>query len=228
MIRQSTLLACLVWLVLAPPAHARHAASLPDQSRWEDAIRAFEQADLTSPPPAGGVVFIGSSSIRMWTTLADDFPGQPVINRGFGGSQLPEVTAFVSRIVVPYRPRLVVVYCGANDIDAGRTAAQVAADSRALATAIHASLPRARIAFISIAGNPARWAQVETVRAANRMIAEWTTRDPRLAFIDVFPQMLGPDGRPKPDIFLADGLHMNARGYAIWRAVVAPYLRANP
>jgi lysophospholipase L1-like esterase len=228
MIRQRTLLACLVWLVLAPLADARHATGLPDPSRWEDAIRAYELADRTAPPPAGGIVFIGSSSILMWTTLADDFAGLPVVNRGFGGSQLPEVTAFVSRIVVPYAPRIVVVYCGANDIDAGRTAAQVAEDARALAAAIHTSLPRARIAFISIAGNPARWAQVETVRAANRMIAEWTTRDPRLAFIDVFPHMLGPDGRPKPDIFLADGLHMNAGGYAIWREVVAPYLRTNP
>ena len=160
----------------------------------------------------------------MWTTLAEDFPGLPVINRGFGGSQLPDVTAFVSRIVVPYKPRMVVVYCGANDIDAGRTVAQVLADTQSLAAAIHRALPAARIAYISIAGNPARWAEVETVKAANRAIGDWIKGDPRLAFIDVFSHMLGPDGLPRPEIFLADRLHMNARGYAIWREVVAPYL----
>ena len=147
----------------------------------------------------------------------------PVVNRGFGGSQLPEVTAFVGRIVTPYWPRQVIVYCGGNDINAGRAAADVLADYQALVRAIRTGTPTARIAYISLAPNPARWAQIETVKAANQAIKAWTTTDPRLTFIDV----LGDAGsrRPaKPDIFVADGLHMNAKGYAIWRAIVGPHL----
>ena len=221
-------LCCVLGLALACVAHASRPGDRADPARWEEAIRAFEAADRVAPPPRGGIVFIGSSSIRMWTTLAKDFPGLPVINRGFGGSQLPEVTAFVSRIVVPYRPRMVVVYCGANDISEGRTAAQVVEDVRALVAAIRKDLPAARIAYISVAGNPARWAQVDTVRAVNRAVAAWIASDPRLAFIDVFTPMLGGDGMPRPDIFLPDRLHMNANGYAIWRAVIGPFLEPRP
>ena len=194
-------------------------------AQWEPAIRAFEMADVAARPPSGGIVFIGSSSIRLWTSLATDFPGMPVVNRGFGGSQLAEVTAFVGRIVTPYRPRQVIVYCGGNDINAGRSATDVLADYQALVRAIHSGTPTARIAYISIAPNPDRWPQIETVKAANQAIKQWTTTDPRLTFIDVYPAMLGPDGQPKPDIFLADRLHMNAKGYAIWRAIVGPHLR---
>lgn len=196
-----------------------------DLAQWEPDIRAFEAADLAARPSTGGLVFIGSSSIRLWTSLATDFPGMPVLNRGFGGSRLPEVTAFVGRIVTPYQPRQVIVYCGGNDINGGRSAAGVLADYQALVAAIRAGTPRAHIAYISIAPNPARWSQIDTVRAANQLIRAWTATDERLTYIDVFGAMLGPDGRPKPDIFVADRLHMNPKGYAIWRAIVGPHLR---
>jgi len=210
-------------ILTAPPALAQ-AGTSPDPAQWEQAIRAFETADTAAPPPKGGIVFIGSSSVRMWTSLATDFPGMPVINRGFGGSQLPEVTAYVGRIVTPHQPRQVIVYCGGNDINAGRSGDEVLAAFQGLVRTIHAAHPVARIAYISIAPNPARWAQIETVKATNQAIKSWIATDPRLTFIDVFAAMLGPDGQPKPDIFLADRLHMNAKGYAIWRAVVGPHL----
>ena len=210
-------------LSLTTTAAAQSVAS--DPARWEADIAAFEAADRTSPPPAGGIVFIGSSSIRLWTTLATDFPGLPVINRGFGGSKLAEVTAFVRRIVTVYRPRQVVIYCGGNDINAGRSAAEVVADTKALVRAIHADLPSANIAYISIAPNPARWAQNTTVRQVNGAVAEWMAGDPRLKFIDVYTHMLGADGLPKPDIFVEDRLHMNGKGYAIWREVVGAAVR---
>ena len=194
-------------------------------ARWEADIAAFEAQDRESPPPTGGIVFTGSSSIRLWTTLAQDFPDLPVINRGFGGSQVPDVIAFVERIVTKHQPRQVVIYCGGNDIAAGRSAAEVLADTKALVKAIHAKLPETRIAYISVAPNPARWSQVGTVRAVNRAIADWMATDPRLAFIDVFTHMLGADGLPKPDIFVDDRLHMNDKGYAIWRQVVGPFLK---
>ena len=210
-------------VLLAPPAQAQ-SVSPADPARWEKDIRAFEATDAAAPSPTGGIVFIGSSSIRMWTSLATDFPGMPVLNRGFGGSQLPEVTAYVDRIVTPYQPRQVIVYCGGNDINAGRSGVDVLADYQALVRAVRAGSPGARIAYISIAPNPARWSQIERVKATNQAIKEWIATDPQLTFIDVFAAMLGPDGQPKPDIFLADRLHMNAKGYAIWRAVVGPHL----
>jgi lysophospholipase L1-like esterase len=131
---------------------------------------------------------------------------------------------FAHQIVTPLKPRMVVVYAGGNDINSGKKASRVLSDFEALVQTIHAKLPKARIAFISIAGNPARWSQVEEVKAANQLVKEFTQRDPRLAFIDVFPHMLGTDGLPKPDIFVADRLHMNEKGYAIWKAQVAPFL----
>ena len=118
-----------------------------------------------------------------------------------------------------------IVYCGGNDINAGRSAADVLADYQALVSAIRADTPAARVAYISIAPNPARWPQIATVKAANAAIRTWTTTDPRLGYIDVYAAMLGPDGQPKPDIFVEDQLHMNPKGYAIWRAVVGPHLR---
>ena len=213
-----------VWLSCATAAVMAQAVAA-DPARWEAAIAAFEAADRVSPPPRGGIVFTGSSSIRLWTTLATDFPGVPVINRGFGGSKVPEVTAFVRRIVTVHRPRLVVIYCGGNDVNAGRSAAEVVADTKALVRAIHADLPSARIAYISIAPNPARWAQVATVREVNRAIADWMAADARLVYVDVYRHMLGADGLPKPDIFVDDRLHMNEKGYAIWRDVVRPILK---
>ena len=198
----------LAWSAIA----ARDQPVAENPARWEAEIAAFEALDRRSPPPAGGIVFTGSSSIRLWTTLARDFPGLPVINRGFGGSQVPDVIAFVDRLVTKHRPRQVVIYCGGNDIAAGRSAAEVVADTKTMVRAIHAALPEARIAYIS-------------VRAVNRALAEWMATDARLTFIDGHRHMLGPDGRPKPDIFVDDRLHMNAKGYAIWREVVKPFLK---
>jgi lysophospholipase L1-like esterase len=215
----------LALLVVASSLGQAQSGGPSGAAQWERAIRAFEAADIVTRPPTGGIVFTGSSSIRLWTSLSNDFPGMLVINRGFGGSQLAEVTAFVGRIVTPYRPRQVIVYCGGNDINEGRSAADVLADYQALVRAIQATNPTTRVAYISIAPNPARWSQIATVKAANAAIKAWTATDQRLGYIDVYAAMLGPDGRPKPDIFAEDRLHMNPKGYAIWRAVVGPHLR---
>jgi lysophospholipase L1-like esterase len=206
----------------AKPAAAvsTNAPGLP----FEKEILAFEAADKTNPPPQGAILFVGSSSIRMWKTLAADFPQHQVINRGFGGSQIADSIRYCDRIIVPYRPRLVVVYAGGNDLNAKKSPDRVFADYRELVFKIHRSLPETRIAYISVAPNPARWSQIEQVRALNRNVEEFTRKDPRLRFIDVHPGMLGPDGTPKPEIFVADRLHMNAEGYRLWTRIVAPYL----
>jgi lysophospholipase L1-like esterase len=188
-------------------------------------IAAFEASDRTNPPPKNAVMFIGSSSIRLWKTLAADFPEHRVINRGFGGSQIADSLRYAHRIALPSQPRLIVMYAGGNDLNAGKTPERVLADFKAFAARVHAALPETRLAYISIAPNPARWTQVERVRAANRLIEAHTRTDERLSFIDVFPRMLGADGQPRPEIFVADRLHMNEQGYALWREIVGPRLR---
>lgn len=195
-----------------------------DSARWEKEILALETRAATNRPPAGCIVFVGSSSIRLWKTLAEDFPGLPVVNQGFGGSQLADSVNYAERLVIPYQPRQVVIYAGGNDINAGKSPEVVYGDFVALATKLRAALPRVKIAYIAVAPNPARWQQVEKVKQVNSMVSAYCRRH-RLTFVDVFPLMLGPDGQPKPDIFVADRLHMNAKGYAIWREAVAPHLK---
>jgi lysophospholipase L1-like esterase len=193
--------------------------------RFESEIRAFEAADRASMPAPGGIVFVGSSSIRRWTSLAADFPGLPVLNRGFGGSTFPEANHYVSRTVLRYRPRTIVLYEGDNDIAVGRSPQQVLADFREFVRLVRDSLPRARIVFIGIKPSPSRWKQVDLQREANRLVRDVVARDTLLAFVDVVEPMRGPNGRPQPALFVGDSLHMTAAGYAIWRTQVAPFVR---
>ena len=193
-------------------------------NRFDGDIAAFEARDRTNPPPQNAILFIGSSSIRMWKTLAADFPQHKVINRGFGGSEIADSVHFVDRIVIPYRPGMVVMYAGGNDINAGKSPERVAEDFKAFVEKVRAKVPDVPIAYISIAPNPARWAQVDRVRRANELIREFTKTGRKLKFIDVFPHMLGEDGQPRAGIYLDDRLHMNEKGYAIWKEIVGPEL----
>ncbi len=195
-------------------------------AKWEPEIRAFEQADKTNPPPAGVILFVGSSSIRFWSTLAQDFPGKPVLNRGFGGSQMSDCVHFIPRIVTPYRPRQIFLYEGDNDLASGKAPAQVFADYQSFVRDTRAALPDVPILFLSIKPSPSRWKFVEQAKEANRMIESFAKTQRNLSFIDMFTPLLGTDGQPLPDIYRADKLHLNAKGYAIWRGIVAPYLDA--
>jgi lysophospholipase L1-like esterase len=220
----------LVWICLlallsngcqtTPP----NSLAIHNSAQWETEIAAFELSDRTNPPPKGCIVFVGSSSIKRWTNLVNDFPDLLVVNRGFGGSQIADSVKFAERIVIPYGPRQVVIYAGGNDINAGKPPEVVYGDLVALATVLKAKLPTTRLAYISSAPNLKRWAQVEKVRRLNTLAAAYCHRH-GITFINVFPLMLGADGRPRPDIFVQDGLHMNAKGYAIWREAVKPYLK---
>ncbi|MCF7787870.1 MAG: hypothetical protein K9N47_17250 [Prosthecobacter sp.] len=193
--------------------------------RWQKGILAFGKQDAQKAPPEHPIVFTGSSSIVKWKTLAEDFPGLPVMNRGFGGSELFDSFNYAQLTVIQYKPRLVVMYAGSNDISAGKTPQRVLEDFKAFVAKVHAALPECRISYISNAPNPKRWSMVEQMQEASRLIEEFTKTDKRLQFINVYPHMLGPDGMPKSDIFVADQLHMNANGYAIWKEVVGPYLK---
>ena len=194
-------------------------------AKWESEIKAFEATDRTNPPPRNAIVFVGSSSIRLWKTLARDFPEYNVINRGFGGSAIADSVAFAERIVLPYRPRMVVLYAGDNDIAGGKPPEQVAADFKVFVQKIQTALPKSRIAFIAIKPSPSRWNLVENIKATNRMIETFCRQDERLIYIDVFRPMLGADGRPRAELFVEDRLHMNAAGYALWTELIKPRLR---
>ena len=217
-------LSAVLLLGACVPAQAPAPQAAPSVSQWETEIQAFERADRERRAQTGGVVFTGSSSIRLWETLADDFPDARVLNRGFGGSQLEDVLRYADRVVVPYRPRVVFVYGGDNDLASGKSPERVLADYQQLVQRIRQRLPETRIGFISIKPSPSRWHLAPAVRAANELVREYSANDPRLFYVDVFTPMLGPDGKPREDLFLDDMLHMNQKGYAIWRAAVAPHL----
>src|SRR4051812_31882489 len=195
------------WVVSALAAVAQVAAPAPpalDLAKWEPEIRAFEQAARTSPPAPGGILFTGSSSIRLWTTLRDDFPGLPVLNRGFGGSQIREVTAFADRIVIPYKPRLVVFYCGSNDVMAGRTVPEVVNDFMAFVAKVRGAVPRTHIIYISTAPNPARWPRKDAWLDLNSRLAAYAKTEPGLTFVDIWRAMLDAAGQPRPELFVED------------------------
>ena len=195
-------------------------------AKWADAINKFTAADATNPPPKGAIVFVGSSSIVKWTSLEKDFPGLTVINRGFGGSELADSVFYADRIVIPYQPRIVVVYAGDNDLNAGKTAETVFADYQAFVAKVHAALPETRIVYIAVKPSPSRWKLHEKFERTNALIAAACAKDPqRLRFVDVWHPMLDAKGEPRPELFMADMLHMKPAGYAIWTPLVAAQLK---
>jgi lysophospholipase L1-like esterase len=196
-----------------------------DPAFFADEIAAFAAQDELQPPPDAPVVFVGSSSIRLWASLAEDMAPIPVLNRGFGGSQLTHLIHYVDETVVRYLPRAVVVYAGDNDLDAstGKMAEDVARDFGTLAATVHAHAPGARIYFLSIKPSKARWERWPEMRRANELISRLCDGDPRLAFLDVATPLL-EDGKPRDDVFRWDGLHLNATGYREWTRVIRPRL----
>ena len=197
---------------------------LVSTNKYAKELMAFEAKDAANPPPKRPIIFTGSSSFRLWTNVTTDFPNMGIVNTGFGGSQLSDVREHFERVILKYQPRQVLIYCGGNDLNAKKSVAQVVADLKEVVGRIHRELPKCRVAYVSIALNPARWAQREQVIAANAEIEKFMAADSRRRFIDVTPAMLGADGLPKPDIFVADKLHMNRKGYELWAPVIRPYL----
>jgi len=192
--------------------------------KWEKDIQAFEKADRTNPPPQGAVLFIGSSTIRLWKTLRQDFPEYKVINRGFGGSQIADSIYYADRIVIPYKPKMIVFYAGGNDINAGKTPEKVCEDFKMFVERVRAKLPEVRIAYMSTGPSPARWAQVEKQKKVNELIREYIIGAGNMDYIDVFDVFLGPDGKPLENLFVKDKLHNSDEGYKIRVKAVRPYL----
>jgi len=205
-------------------ANAEHTAPVnPDPSRFDAEIRTFEAWDRKNAFPPGAVLFVGSSSIRLWQT-AESFPEVPVINRGFGGSHIRDVNHFAERIVLKYKPRAIVFYAGDNDIADGKSPQQVCDDFQSFTRLVRKRLPETRIIYLPIKPSQARWKLWPHMQETNALIAKFSQSDKRLEYVDTATPLLGPEGRPRPDLFLDDGLHLNAKGYAVWNDVLTPGL----
>lgn len=219
---------CLLLAVVITSLVSAAAAQAEPYTRekgWEKEIASMLEADVRQTPPPNPVVFTGSSSIRMWTSLRQDFPHLNVINRGFGGSHLEDLVFFAPKIVLPYKPKKIVVYSGENDIEVGQSAENALADFKAFVDLRDKHLPRVPIVYISMKPSVLRWAKWPEMKKANELIQAEAARKKDVIYVDISRAMLGPDGKPKPELFLADGLHMNAAGYAIWQKILLPYLK---
>lgn len=224
-------------LVNLPPAVATPAVARPTPNssgfdatlaelRWRASFAAFAEQDRLARPQPGGVLFVGSSSIRLWDKLESAFQQQPVvIKRGFGGSRLADCVAFIDRLVLPYQARQVVLYAGENDLDEGATPAEVLLRYERFVQYVLKAAPDTRIAFVSIKPSPAREALLPAIQATNRLIKAYTDGHPQLDFIDVHSAMLDEAGRPRADLFGGDRLHLNATGYDLWRELIAARLK---
>ena len=193
---------------------------------WEKSIQAFEAKDAESPPPEGAVLFVGSSSIVFWRSLAEDFTPLPVINRGFGGSQMNHLNYYRDRIVHKYKPKIIVVYEGDNDIAAGLTVAQVLEDYEDFITYVEDTLPNAKVCFIAIKPSVRREALWPTMSEVNKEMHQRAGSRDGVCFCDIGSPMLNKKGGPTPELFVSDGLHINAEGYGIWTETIRSRLLA--
>jgi lysophospholipase L1-like esterase len=201
----------------------------PSHVRWRASLDTFANDDREQRPGSGGVLFVGSSTIRLWSQLAQDFSQSPaIINRGFGGSTMRDCNALVHELVIQYRPKEVVVYAGDNDLAEGRTPAEVLNSFAGFVGRVQAELPDARIAFISIKPSPARLTLLDRIREANALIADYIQTVQGVRYIDIFTPMLAADGSPRAELFRGDRLHLNDAGYRLWQSVIATDLVARP
>jgi lysophospholipase L1-like esterase len=199
--------------------------SAPVEARWRESLEGFAASDRDRAPATGGVVFVGSSSIRLWNDLEREFGAMTVVKRGFGGSRLSDCARYVAQLVLPYEPRTVVVYAGDNDLAEGATPQGVLASYTEFVERVREALPETRIVYISIKPSPLREALMPAAIRTNELIRDYSLRSANLGYIDVYSKMLDEKGRPRADLFQADALHLNAAGYALWKAAVAEHLR---
>src|SRR5581483_4465691 len=200
------LLGCLFVYAGCAPVHT--------PSKWGPAIDAFEKQDQAHPPPAHPILFVGSSTIRIWKT-SQDFPNLPVLNRGFGGSETSDVVQFFDRVVARYQPTTIVFYSGDNDLAAGKSAQRVIADTRQFIDLVRTSLPHTKLIVIAIKPSIARWKLIDKIHEVNGQVQHMLQSDPNAAFVDIGTKLLGRDGKPDPAFFRKDGLHLNDKGYQI-------------
>jgi lysophospholipase L1-like esterase len=195
-----------------------------DYAKWEKEVAAYEVSDRHNPPPKGGTLFIGSSTIRLWKTLAEDYPNQKVINRGFGGTEIVDSTHFADRLIFPHEPKQIFLRAGGNDIHGGRIPKEVAYDFAEFVRVIHARLPKTEIIYIGVSPAPARWGESDKYRELNRLIREAALDMPRVGFVDTFEMVLASDGSARSELFVKDRLHFSPEGYRLLAERVRPFL----
>lgn len=204
---------------------SRPATAPQGPERWEAAVAKFEEDDKKTPPPAEPVLFVGSSSIVGWKSLAADFPDLPVLNRGFGGSTAPDLLHYVDRLVLAYKPSRVVYYEGDNDLAAKRTPQQVRDDFATFVGKVRAALPDTPVYFLAVKPSPARWHLRAQIEETNRLVRDFAAASGgAAAYVDVYTPMLGKDGTPRLELYKADRLHMTEEGYRLWTAALKPHL----
>ena len=212
------LAAALALTLIAPPKPGKH-------EQWDAEIAKLEAKAAKRPDLHGGVVFSGSSSIKNWKTLTKDFNGIPVINMGFGGSELADAVYYIDRLVLQYKPRVVVVYSGENDINAGVPVRRVLEDLKQFITLVHKSDANTRIIVVSLKPSPSREKHLAKVRDYNSLAADYVKGVRNVEFADVFTPMLTPDGKFREELYVSDRLHMTPAGYAIWTDLLAPMVK---
>lgn len=192
---------------------------------WND-VQAFKKKDSVSFPPKNAILFIGSSSFTRWTDVQQYFPSHTIINRGFGGSTLVDVTRYADDIIFPYQPKQIVIYCGENDIASSDTVTASIALNRfkTLFQQVRSRLPDIPLLFVSFKPSPSRWQMKDRMTKANKMIRKFLKKNKNTVFVDVWEPMLGTDKKPRPELFVGDNLHMTAQGYVIWQKLMEPYL----
>ena len=193
------------------------------QKIWQSEIDAFDKLNGANPLQ-DGILFTGSSSIRMWKDPAKDFNNPKILNRGFGGSQIIDLIENFDQVILKYHPQKIVIYSGDNDIQEGKSAEIVFGDFCTLYGMIKAKLPNARVYYIAIKPSLSRWAKVIEIQKANTMINEYLNAKSNAAFADIFSPMIDLNGKPSEKWFMEDGLHMTDEGYQLWTKILAPYI----
>ena len=219
--RQALLVSAALLVVgVAVAASAAEQVADPPPERWTKQVEAYEKRDAEHPPAEGGVVFAGSSSIRMWPDLEKTFKAYGALKRGIGGSHISDQIHWADRLVLRYKPSQIVFYAGDNDVAGGKRGRQILDDFKTFVAKVRKALPKVWVHFLAIKPSPRREKMWPDMADANRLIAEYAETDPRLTYIDIAKPMLDEDGRPRRDIFLKDMLHMNREGYALWNPLV--------
>jgi len=207
-----------VWPKAKPTTH--------DYKKWEKNIATFEAADKESPPAKGSILFVGSSTIVRWKTLAEDFAGVPVLNRGFGGNQIKDTTFYADRMIFPYAPKAIFLRAGGNDINAGWPAEDVFADFKTFVAKVRERLPNIPIYYIGLSPTIKRLAQVDEGNKLNDMIIAWAKEQTGITYIDTRTLSLDKEGKVRPELFVEDMLHFNAEGYKLLAAALKPFVTA--
>jgi lysophospholipase L1-like esterase len=220
-----SLFSLLFSLVLVGAARAQSNASTATVlNRFEKNVQAYEATDRTNPPSLGAILLVGDSQFFRWKTVAEDLPEYTIVNRGIDSFQTSDLVHFAERLVLPYKPRMIILHVGGNDVHNGRSPEQILSDFKLFTAKVRAHLPAVPIAFSSLTPGPGRWDEASQRKETNRLIKEYIGTQANLLFIDLWDAMLTPDGKPREDIWVADRVHPNHEGYLIRVRIMRPLL----